>query len=411
MRELTIQSKTLNVGFQITGLVLITILAYWPATAALWHYWIDDLYVGGHGLLVAGLAAWLLYRSCRRVARVTVQPSPWALVPLLACSVAALVFLKAGIHTLQLLTLPALIWLAVLAAFGRGVARTVAVPIGYLYFAMPAWNLLSVPLQALTLWMVSTLAPIGGLPATVSGSLVAFPNGARFAVTLACSGVGFLVQGLAVATLLGELENATLGRRLRLAGSMVLIALATNWIRVLLLLMIGYFGGMNNVIVARHHLLFGYALFIVVLVVFAWVAARPALPLPGADAASVAANERRAPLSGYLIAIVALTIVPVLATIVQPIHQYHPSAGSVLSLPERGNWRGRNVEAVAISDVTPGAGRELVKRRNSLVGRGLAPVETPPVEGGEWHYRETVTADIGAHSSVLDRAAAAYEAA
>lgn len=346
MRELTIQSKTLNVGSQITGLVLITIAVYWPATAALWHYWTDDLYVGGHGLLVAGLAVWLLFRSCRRLARVTVQPSSWTLVPLLACSVAALVLLKAGIHTLQFLTLPALLWLAVLAAFGRDVARTIAVPIGYLYFAMPVWNLLSVPLQALTLWMVSTLAPMVGLPATVSGSLIAFPNGAQFAVTLACSGVGFLVEGLAVATLLGELENATLARRLRLSGSMVLIALATNWIRVLLLLMIGYFVGMNNVIVSRHHLLFGYALFIVVLVVFVWVAARPALPTPGADAAPIAASERRAPLSGYLIAIVGLTIVPVLATILQPIYPYHPSAVSVLSLPERGDGGERSAEAV-----------------------------------------------------------------
>lgn len=437
MRELTIQTETLNsstrvgnVGFAIVGLVLISILVYWPATAALWHYWTDDIYVGGHGLLVAVLGAWLLYRSCGHLAGVTVQPSAWALIPLLACSLAALVFFRAGIHTLQLLTLPALIWLAVLAAFGTGVARAVAVPIGYLYFAMPAWNLLSVPLQGLTLWMVAALAPIVGLPATVSGSLVAFPNGARFIVTLACSGVGFLVQGLAVATLLGELENATLGRRLRLSGSMVLIALATNWTRVLLLLTIGYFGGMNNVIVSRHHLLFGYVLFVIVLIVFVWVAARPALSPPGADAASFAATARRSPLAAYLLAILGLSMVPLLATILRPSRQHHPSAASVLPPPERGDWRGpieppdstwrpefvgahaqwhvayeysggENVEALAIGYVTQESGRELVNTGNSLVGRGLAPVETALVDGGGRHYREIVAADTEGGRSVV----------
>jgi exosortase len=197
------------------------------------------------------LAAWLLFRLRDRIDGTPVRPAPWALLLLVPCSMAALVFQRAGIQALQLLMLPAVIWLAVLAAFGSRVARTVAVPIGYLYFAMPAWNLLSVPLQELTVRMVALLAPVIGLPATVSGTVFAFPNGARFVVTLACSGVGFLAQALAVAALLGELEDASFRRRIRLLGSMALIALATNWIRVLLLLLIGYAWGMNNVIVAH----------------------------------------------------------------------------------------------------------------------------------------------------------------
>src|SRR4029077_4676824 len=105
-----------------------------------------------------------------------------------------------------------------------------------------------------------------------------FPNGTRFEVTLACSGVVFLVQGLAVAVLLGELEQASLGRRVRLVASMVAVALIANWIRVLALVQIGYSTDMRHVLVSRDHLEFGWALFVLVLVAFVWLATRGALP-------------------------------------------------------------------------------------------------------------------------------------
>jgi EpsI family protein len=193
--------------------------------------------------------------------------------------------------------------------------------------------------------------------------------------------------------------------------------------------MIGYFGGMNNVIVSRHHLLFGYVLFVIVLIVFVWVAARPALSPPGADAASFAVSTRRSPLAAYLLAILGLTMVPLLATILQP-SRHHPSAASVLPPPERGDWRGpieppdstwrpefvgahaqwhvayeysggEDVEAIAIGYVTQESGRELVNTGNSLVGRGLVPVETALVDGGGRHYREIVAADTEGGRSVV----------
>lgn len=237
-------------------LIAVVLAAYWPTCRALWDYWLQP-YVGGQGVLVAAVSAWLVYRARDRLAVAPVSPSWWALALVLPCSVALLVFARAGIPTLHFMLLPALILGTILAALGPAVARTLLVPIGFLYFGIPVWSVLSSALQNLTLQVVGVLAPFFGLPATIHGTFISFPNGAKFEVTPLCNGLGFLVQGLATATLLGELEPASTARRVALVGSMVFVALVANWARVLILLQVGYATGMRHVLVTQNHVLFG----------------------------------------------------------------------------------------------------------------------------------------------------------
>ena len=410
--------------FWVSGLIAAAVVAYWPASRALWRYWTDEPSLGGHGMLVTVLAVWLLYRARDRIGSAVVQPAQWALVPLVLCSIASLVFWRAGIQSLQLLTLPALMWLGVFAAFGACVARVVAVPIGYLYFAMPAWNLLTVPLQHLTLRIVAWLAPMLGLPATVSGYLVTFPNGAKFEVTTACSGAVFLVQGLAVAVLLGELEQAPVGRRLRLVGSMVAVALAANWIRVLALLQIGYSTEMRHVLVSRDHLEFGWTLFVLVLLGFVWVSTRSA-PSERAEPTRLVGTLPMVKFEAYLATLVIVAFAPLLIAIAAPSHDLQDERAQLhLHLPAgHATWRGpletldrtwspvfvgahderhvayedvtgRNVEAIAIGYSWQEQGRELLNEGNSLLGDGglTALTSSVVVDNGQ-SYREMVVRD------------------
>jgi EpsI family protein len=331
---------------------------------------------------------------------------------------------------LQLLTLPALILLTVLSAFGAAMARAIAVPVGFLYFAMPAWNALGGPLQSLTLWIVRWCAPAIGVPATVAGSVIYLPDEMKFDVGLPCSGVGFLVEGLAVAALLGELEQASLGRRLRLIASMVLVALVTNWIRVLALVELGYATQMRHILLTRHHLLFGYVLFVLVLVVFVWAATRGALP-KAAQTAPTAPGSRSQSNGAYLTTLVALVAAPVLVGILawsaqdqSPARRFRlPSGradwgGPLATMDE--NWRplfvgphdeqrgtyrdlaGRTVEAVAIGYPSQPQGRELVNEDNSLVGNSrLTPLTTAMVDAGGRPYQEEVVVDAHGQRSVI----------
>ena len=408
--------------------MVIALAVYWPTSTALWSVLPRD---GGQGFLVVAIALWLFIRARDRMRMAPVRPLPLATLLLLPCSIAAVILWKAGIQTLHLMLLRVLVLLAVLAAFGPAVARTVAVPIGYLYFAVPAWNFLAVPLQSLTLRMVALLAAPLGLPASVAGSLVSFPNGATFEVTTLCSGVGFLVQGLAVAVLLGELEQASLARRLRLVGSMLIVALVSNWIRVLVIMEIGYTTGMRHVLVTRDHLLFGSVLFILVLVVFVWAATRRALP-PRQESASGARGPRTVPLvPGYLMTVAALCAAPFVVYASTPTPDDRATANELRLPTGRADWRGplaiadatwrpvfvgqhaqmqvkytdladRDVEVVAIGYTLQAQGRELVNEGNSLVGdSGLRILSAQVIELEGQAYVEQLAVDGLGHRSVI----------
>jgi EpsI family protein len=260
--------------------------------------------------------------------------------------------------------------------------------------------------------------------------LVTFPNGTRFEVTLACSGVVFLVQGLAVAVLLGELEQASTARRVRLVGSMVAVALIANWIRVLALLQIGYSTNMRNVLVSRDHLEFGWALFVVVLVAFVWLATRRALP-EGAKPTPVSGARSARSRGAYLAAAVALAIAPLLIGVTATFRDVQAEANQLSLPPAQANWRGpletvdqswrpmfvgaheerhvayedttgHSVEAVAIGYSWQEQGQELINEGNSLLGDGgLTSLTSGVVQGNGRSYWELIVADSHGGQSVV----------
>jgi exosortase len=296
-----------SVEMQIAALFAVVAALYWPTTNSLWHRPV----FGSNALLVVGLSLWLLARTRGRMAMTPVRGLPWVLLLLVPCSISSIVLWESGIPALQLLLLPVLILLAALTAFGSDVTRLIVVPVGFLYFAVPAWDLLAAPLQRLTVWVVSWAAPAIGVPATISGTMVLLPGHMQFEVTPACSGSGFFMEGLAVAVLLGELEHAGLGRRLRLIASMTILSLVTNWVRVLTLIQIGYTTQMRHVLVSQYHVMFGYVLFVLVLVAFVAVAtaSAPARTPSAARVIGVPSAARGA----FLPALLGLVAAPVAA--------------------------------------------------------------------------------------------------
>jgi len=274
----------------------------------------------------------LAYASRDRLARATVAPVPWALPVLTLLGVGAL--LSSGSQGLQVLFIPPLVLAAVTAAFGFQVARVLLVPVAFLYFAAPVWSLLlTPPMVALTSKATAVIAPLVGLPATVAGTRITFPNGISFYVSDACSGANFLIQGLAIATLLGELERAPLARRVLLWASMVPVALIANWLRVLLILLMGYGTNLRSGLATRDHVAFGFGIFLVVLAVYVWAATRKALPL--VSAAPSGAQEAWRPQRPYFLALGVMVSVAVAFQFVGPVAVNMPG-GSVLHLPGTG---------------------------------------------------------------------------
>jgi exosortase len=326
----------------VAGLMAVVLAVYWPSASALWAYWSDPDNGAGapQGRLVALLSLWMLFRTRHALVALPVRPVRWAYAALLACSVGSLIFWRAGIQSLQLLLLPALMFFAVLAAVGYRAARIVAFPLGYLYFAMPGWGFLAPVLQGITVRAISVLAPLMGLPVQVAGNVINLPRVGVFEITILCSGVNFLVAGLAVAALLGELEQASLRRRFWLVVIMGLVAIVSNWVRALLIIGIGYATNMRSVFATEDHLFFGWIVFAAVLLAFVWLAPRdPASESRGRPTPLGKTPESRW-LAGSVTAAAVLAAVPVWVYGAAVTQDARATSPQVPFPAERAAWRG-----------------------------------------------------------------------
>jgi exosortase len=425
MQELV---STLRNTLLSVGLIGIALAVYWPSTAALWHYWTNENLGGAHGLIILPLAAWLLFLSRERLTAARVEPSAGAGALLLLCSIAWLVFWRAGIQELHLLLLPVLMGLAVFAALGFEAARASAFSIGYLYFAVPAWNIFASPLQALTVHATGVLAPLIGVPVQMQGDFALLPGVGAFEIERACSGANFLTVGLAVAALLGQLEGATVWRRVGLLASMGALAVLANWLRVLVIIDAGYTTNMRHVLVSRGHYTFGWILFAAVMVGFVWVLARPYRRPPPAAAPP---RQGVSGMAAYVSTVLALVAMPLCTYVL--ITRLDASAKPLVFLapPGRQGWEGpiagppstwrpdfvgahsqwdftyrgpagENIETMAIGYSLQAQGRELVSEENSLLGSAqLSAVAEGTVKLPRESYIETVATDMKGRRSVV----------
>lgn len=415
------------------GSVLLVVAAlYWPDTAALGRYWLHKDFNAQAGILVALLCGFLLYRARDRFEGIPIGPLPWACLPLIACAAASLICWRAGILTLQLFFLPLILWLAVLCVLGWQAARAAAFAIGFLYFALPGWDLLRPALQRLTALAVGVIGPWVGLPVVISGMTASFPGGETFTIERACSGADFLAVGLAVAALHGELEEATPGRRAGLIGGMAVLAILSNWLRVILIFAIGYLTHMHSALATRAHAAFGWVVFACALLVFVWAAGRLGVadradaPLVGRTAATPGAgvsNGRGYALWRYGLVAAALVTVPTLVYGSLLGTEARASAATFELPPGRAPWRGpagrvdplwqpefvgthaerraryqsadgRTVEVVAIGFRKQAQGTQILNEGNSLLGNhGLAIQAVTLVRGSGIPHSEVIAVD------------------
>jgi exosortase len=253
--------------FILMLLVGAMLVLYWPAVQSLWVLWLDvDATTYTHGLLVAALSVWLLWRATTRMAAAdagTQQFDGRGLFMGVLCLLVLvwqLVF-RAGIQLGYLLLLPPLIWCAIRISLGAAAAWRAAFPLGFLYFAMPVWDYLG-PLAHLgTIHAVRLLLRVVGIPAYFSGETVHIPSGV-FAIEGGCGGLHFIIVGLAIAALSGELRGDSWRLRVRWLVVALGLAMLTNWIRVFSIIVLGHVTHMQHYIVRVSHYWYGWGLFL-----------------------------------------------------------------------------------------------------------------------------------------------------
>jgi exosortase len=262
--EVTLKSplpKYLQIKF-IIPLVLLAVFVglFFSTFTGLYLRWIKWDEGLSHGLLVNLVFVYLLFKS---LPWEQTGNSKWTdlllHLGLALASVCWFIFHLANIYILEQLMLLCL--LAGLYACSYGLKNTLKHRLLLLLpiFTIPVWEELNDLLVNLSGFVVGKLVQLAHFPAVIEGNSIFIPYG-HIVIADGCSGLRYFEIALALAYIVGLLNNYD---EKRLAPTLLLAALlglVANWIRIFILVVIGYESKMQSSLMSNHEY-FGWALF------------------------------------------------------------------------------------------------------------------------------------------------------
>jgi len=249
------------------GCALLLAAINQDVVAQVWRYSFDDG-TYSHAFLIPFISLFLLYQAYRHdELRFRGAPSRLALLLQILAGGLYLFVITAQLSLGYLGLLPILLLLCYLALF-RTNRYLLASALLYL-FAMPVWGLLTIPLQQLSILAVGEIMALTGIPTYIEGESFTIPNGV-FAIEHGCSGLRYLLVSLLISFLYITLYLKQRRAMLLFLTVAVVGALVANWIRITLLILIGYFTDMQSSIIPDHNN-FGWYIYIpFLLLLFSW---------------------------------------------------------------------------------------------------------------------------------------------
>jgi len=415
--------------YWIAALACGVALVYWPSTVFLRQKWWDKAELTyTHGWLILVICIALVVRSRRELAGAPVHPSRLAMVALALAILAWLIAYRASIEGLEVPLQPLIFWLAVTAAFGWTVGRVMLFPVAYFYFAVNIWY--GTPLQNLTVQVMRGTLAVTGPTSSIVGDVIHIPNG-TFVIEEGCSGLHFMIVGLAIAALYGEQRGDPWRVRLRQLALMAGLALLANWVRVYTVIEAGYLTDMQSYLVRVSHYGFGWCVFAVTLFVFFWLAPLlgPELAPPSAAPAPQGGGAR-AQLAGFVAAAAILLALPLLNAALRMSRPAPPLADPAALLNPQPPWHAvpldvrsgwqpifagadelqrhafgstgeEAVEVLGVAYRTQRQGAELVGETSSLTGDGLLTRAEQVIGSAAGRFREAEVADRAGARSLI----------
>lgn len=235
--------------------------------AQIWRYSFDDG-TYSHAYLIPFISLYLIWQAYRE-GGLRFRQKPLYLGLLLQCLLAALyLFVVTAQLSIGYLSLLPLLLAAFYLSFYQFNRLLLASALLYL-FAVPIWGLLTIPLQQLSIIAVGQIMSVTGIPTYIEGESFTIPNG-LFSIESGCSGLRYLLVSLLISFLYITLYLKQRRSMLLFLSVAVIGALIANWVRITLLILIGYFTDMQSSILPDHNH-FGWYIYIpFLLLLFTW---------------------------------------------------------------------------------------------------------------------------------------------
>ncbi|MES2625861.1 MAG: exosortase C-terminal domain/associated protein EpsI [Pseudomonadota bacterium] len=265
MQGLRVSPKNYAVILLLTALIVF-IFAYLDILEAIVSQWVGDESAGyNHGFLVLICTVYLLYLKREQFSELTPDPQKTGFIPLALFSIILFFSELSEIQALKMLMMPLLILTSIFTILGKQYFRLALVPVLILVFALPIWKPVLPILQDITTWVTQLNLKILGRPAHVVGNYITVTGG-TFLVEEACSGLRFLLISVILTLINSDLNSHNRRQGVALFFIAVALALLANWIRVIIIVVIGDVTNMQSSLV-HDHVNFGWMVFLVVVLI------------------------------------------------------------------------------------------------------------------------------------------------
>lgn len=316
---------------------------YWPTAAdmaGIW--WRSDTFA--HGLVVLPIFLWLVWRKRELVGGLSPMPAPAMVMAIAAAGFVWLLAELVSAASLAHFALTALLVVSFVAAIGWRLARVLAFPLLFLFFAVPVGEFLLPTLMHYTAEFTVFALRATGIPVFQENLFFVVPNG-RWSVVEACSGLRYMIASLMVGSLYAYLNYTSLKRRLLFMLVALLVPIVANWIRAYITVMVGYTFG-NEFVEGFIHIVYGWVFFGIVIFVMFWIGSfwregAPATPTATVSPAPVAPRSWFTLLS----AAAAIAFFPLLASQLQkPVEPFSVALAAPAAVD---GWQAVEGEALA----------------------------------------------------------------
>lgn len=265
-----------------------------------------------HSFIVLPMAVWLAWVMLARGSVARVGPSAIGLCGL-ALVVGVYALFEAIDFTLGMqMAVPLVVFAAVAGLLGRAVAAVVLIPLGFLYFTVPVWDLATGILQDLSAAMVSALLRLSDLTAHIDRYSITIPAG-TFEIEEGCAGLQYVIVGLILSVFYAMVWLQRWRNRGLLVAVALIFSIVANWIRIHTLILIGYWTQMQHDLIQVSHDEYGWLVFLIAMAPVLWFARwietrEPTRMAPSVRATPVCASAQAFVLAGSVTA--ALTAAP-----------------------------------------------------------------------------------------------------
>jgi exosortase B len=205
----------------------------------------------GHGPLIIAASLWLVWQSRNKLREARISPSlGWGWLSLLGGLCVLVLSRNQDIWFLEVASEIPVLFGCVLLLAGWEVLRILAFPIGFLIFSAPApgWmvDAATVPLKVLISDAVTTLLYAAGFPIAQNGVIIQI-GPYQLLVQDACSGMNsiFALSAIGVFYVYAFRWQSKI-RALILMALIVPITIAANFLRVLTLVLVAYYAGVEK---------------------------------------------------------------------------------------------------------------------------------------------------------------------